>query len=59
MKRFINSQPTDFNGARTYKSIVVSDPRTGHRTELEVKDFKVNQNLKDDLFTVRQLQWGK
>lgn len=59
VKRFINSQHTDFNGAKTYKNIVVSDPRTGHRTELEVKDFKVNQNLKDDLFTVRQLQWGK
>lgn len=59
VKRFINSQHTDFNGAKTYKNIVVSDPRTGHRTELEVKDFKVNQDLKDDLFTVRQLQWGK
>ena len=59
VKRFMNSDLTDFNGAKRYKNIVVSDPRTGHRTELEVKDFKVNQNLKDDLFTVRQLQWGK
>ena len=58
-KRFINTGLTDFGGAKRYKNIVVSDPRTGHRTELEVKDFKVNQNLKDDLFTVRQLQWGK
>lgn len=58
-KRFVNTQLTDFGGAKRYKSIVVSDPRTGHRTELEVKDFKVNQGLKDDLFTVRQLQWGK
>ena len=31
----------------------------GHRTELEIKDFKVNQNFKDDMFTVCQLQWGK
>ncbi len=59
VKRFINTDLTDFNGAWRFKNIVVSDPRTGHRTELEVKDFKVNQNLKDDLFTVRQLQWGK
>jgi outer membrane lipoprotein-sorting protein len=59
VKRFMNSNLTDFGGAKRYKNIVVSDPRTGHRTELEVKDFKVNQNLKDDLFTVRQLQWGK
>lgn len=59
VKRFLNSDLTDFSGSKRYKNIVVSDPRTGHRTELEVKDFKVNQNLKDDLFTVRQLQWGK
>jgi outer membrane lipoprotein-sorting protein len=59
VKRFINTDPTDFHGATRYKHIVVSDPRVGHRTELEVKDFKVNQKLKDDLFTVRQLQWGK
>jgi outer membrane lipoprotein-sorting protein len=59
VKRFMNSDLTEFHGAYRYKSIVVSDPRTGHRTELEVKDFKVNQGLKDDLFTVRQLQWGK
>ena len=59
VKRFINNDPTDFHGAIRCKNIIVSDPRTGHRTELEVKDFKVNQNLKDELFTVRQLQWGK
>ena len=59
VKRFINSELTDFHGTQRPKSIVVSDPRTGHRTEMELKDFKVNQGLKDDLFTVRQLQWGK
>ncbi len=59
VKRFMNSEPTDFAGVTRYRKIVVSDPRTGHRTEMDVKTFKVNQGLKDDLFTVRQLQWGK
>jgi outer membrane lipoprotein-sorting protein len=59
VKRFMASDVTDFHGAMRAKKIIVSDPRTGHRTEMEIKDFKVNQGLKDDLFTVRQLQWGK
>jgi outer membrane lipoprotein-sorting protein len=59
VKRFVNSDATDFHGVLRNRHIVVSDPRSGHRTELDVKDFKVNQGLKDDLFTVRQLQWGK
>lgn len=59
VKRFMNSEPTDFKGVLRNRKIVVSDPRSGHRTEMDVKDFKVNQGLKDDLFTVRQLQWGK
>lgn len=59
VKRFMNGEPKAFNGATRYSMIVVSDPRTGHRTEMEVKDFKFNQSLKDELFTVRQLQWGK
>ncbi len=28
-------------------------------TEMEIREFKFNQGLKDALFTVRQLQWGK
>lgn len=59
VKRFVNTQLTDFHGVKRNKLITVSDPRTGHRTEMELKDFVVNQGLKDDLFTVRQLQWGK
>ncbi len=59
VKRFVNSDPFDFHGVLRNRKIVVSDPRTGHRTEMDVKEFKVNQGLKDDLFTVRQLQWGK
>ncbi len=59
VKRFMDSDYTDFHGIGRYKLVVVSDPRTGHRSELETREFKVNQGLKDDVFTVRQLQWGK
>jgi len=59
VKRFMNTEPTDFHGVMRMKKITVSDPRTGHKTELNLQDFVVNQGLKDDLFTVRQLQWGK
>ncbi len=59
VKRFINSDVTDFHGVKRSKLITVSDPRTKRRTEMELKDFVVNQGLKDSLFTVRELQWGK
>jgi outer membrane lipoprotein-sorting protein len=59
VKRFVNTEFTDFHGVMRNKKITVSDPRTGHRTEMEILDFVVNQGLKDDLFTVRSLQWGK
>jgi outer membrane lipoprotein-sorting protein len=59
IKTFLMSDPTDFHGVMRYKTMIVTDPRTGHHTDLEIKDFKVNQGLKDDKFTVRQLQWGK
>ncbi|MCC6335382.1 MAG: outer membrane lipoprotein-sorting protein [Myxococcales bacterium] len=59
VKRFVNTNFTDFHGVMRNKKITVSDPRTGHRTEMDILDFVVNQGLKDDLFTVRSLQWGK
>jgi outer membrane lipoprotein-sorting protein len=59
VKKFVMSEIRDFNGVQRASIIVASDPRTGHHTELHLKSFKVNQNLKDDMFTVRQLQWGK
>ncbi|MBI5529042.1 MAG: outer membrane lipoprotein-sorting protein [Deltaproteobacteria bacterium] len=59
VKTFDNTNLTDWNGVPRAKNVVVADPRTGHRTEMEVKSFKVNQGLKDDMFTVRELQWGK
>jgi outer membrane lipoprotein-sorting protein len=59
IKRLMCSNPTSYDGIMRYKTAVFSDPRTGHRTELETKSAKYNQGLSDDLFTVRQLQWGK
>ena len=48
----------DFHGVLRSGLIVVTDARTGHRTEMHVRDFRVNQGLSDALFTVRQLEWG-
>jgi outer membrane lipoprotein-sorting protein len=59
VKRLVCSQPTAFGGVTRFKLAVFSDPRTGHRTELETKDAKYNQGLADDFFSVRNLQWGK
>ncbi len=59
IKRMICSNPTSYDGIVRYKTAVFSDPRTGHRTELETTSAKYNQGLGDDLFTVRQLEWGK
>ena len=59
VKRLMSSNPTSFDGVTRYKMAVFSDPRTGHRTELETTSARYNQGLADDVFTVRQLQWGK
>ncbi len=60
VKRLMSSEPTDWGGGVVrYKLAVFSDPRTGHRTELETLSAKYNQGRADGLFTVRQLQWGK
>jgi outer membrane lipoprotein-sorting protein len=59
VKRLVASQPTNYDGVTRYKLIVFSDPRTGHRTELDTQSAKYNQGLSDALFTLRQLQWGK
>jgi outer membrane lipoprotein-sorting protein len=59
VKLLQSSEPTDFHGTQRARFVTVSDPRTNHKTVLETRDLKVNQGLKDDLFTVRQLQWGK
>jgi outer membrane lipoprotein-sorting protein len=59
VKRMMASQPNNYDGVFRYKIAVFSDPRTGHRSELETTSAQYNQGLSDDLFTQRQLQWGR
>ncbi|MHB8419409.1 MAG: outer membrane lipoprotein-sorting protein [Myxococcales bacterium] len=59
VKRLVASEPTSYGGVVRYKMAVFSDPRTGHRTELETTQARYDQGLGDDLFSVRQLQWGR
>lgn len=60
VKRMQSEGMTDWgNKLMRFKQVTFSDPRTGHKTILEMKAFKVNVGLKDDMFTVRQLQWNK
>lgn len=44
---------------RRNRLVSMIDARSKHKTELYVKEMKVNQGLKDSLFTKRSLQWGR
>jgi len=46
-------------GVTQPETIEMSDPRSGHKTLMTVKELKVNQGLKESVFTERELQWGK
>jgi len=46
-------------GALRTEVIEVTDNRSGHKTRLDLSEFKVNQGLKDSLFTERELEWGR
>lgn len=46
-------------GAERYSQVILADLRTGHRTELEIRDFQVNQGLPDAAFSQRELEWGR
>ncbi len=59
VKRLVSSDLTNWDGVQRYKRSTFSDPRTGHRSELETRSAKYNGGLADDLFTVRQLEFGK
>jgi len=59
VKRFDDTNLQLWDGVARAKVVVVSDPRTGHRTEMEIKTFKFNQKLSDDMFTERYLYLGK
>ncbi len=59
-KKFENSEPKDWgNGAIRNKIVLVTDLRTGHKTQLEIHDFKFNQGVPDGKFTQRELEWGR
>jgi len=46
-------------GVRRYRTVVMSDPRTGHTTEMQLRTFVVDQGLRDDAFSQRALRWGR
>lgn len=48
-----------FGDETLHTNITMSDPRTGHKTKITVKDLKVNQGLKDSFFSKRRLTWGR
>ena len=46
-------------GAMKPQIITMEDLRTGHKSILQLLDFKVNQGVPDSNFTVRYLRWGR
>ncbi len=58
VRRLVGSDLKDFHGVARYSSVEMTDVRTGHRTILSIRDFRVNRGLADALFSTRQLEWG-
>lgn len=59
VKRFEGHDLTTWpQGVRRYRTVVMSDPRTGHATEMRLKTFVVDQGLEDRHFSQRTLRWG-
>lgn len=46
------------DGIWTWKRTVVENQQSGHRTEIDISDVKMNQGLDDSLFTERSLRTG-
>ena len=44
---------------KRYTIVTLGDPRTGHKTSLTIREFEVNQGLKESMFSKRRLQWGR
>ena len=59
VKRFDDADLKMWDGIPRAGTITVSDPRTGHKTIMELKTFKVDQKLPDEMFTERFLYLGK
>ncbi len=58
VKIWENRDVVDFHGVPRASLVEIRDPRTNHRTQLHILDLRVNQGLRDALFTVRELEWG-
>jgi len=59
VKRFDDKNLQIWDGIPRAQLVIVSDPRTGHKTEMELKTFKFNQKLSEEMFTERYLYLGK
>ena len=59
VKEFRVKSVAMFHGVELGNLIEMKDPRTGHKTTLTIEEFKVDQGLKDSIFTARQLQWSR
>ncbi len=60
VKVFSIEEPKDFGTKVTWPpQVQMKDARTGHKTVLEIHTFKVEQGLKDSMFTQRYLQWAR
>jgi len=46
-------------GVKRFSYVTMENLITKHTTVLEIHEFIANQGLKDSLFTVRQLKWGR
>ena len=46
-------------GVETQTKVVMTDHIRKHSTEIDILTVKENQGLKDDLFTQRNLEWGR
>ncbi len=58
-RMYIDPEFVNYGQVWRSKAITWRDLDTGHETTTEVHGFKVNQGIKDKLFTKRNLQWGR
>ena len=56
--KIMKSEWVQIDGIWTPVKMVVNNQLTGHRTEIENKNVKYNQGLKESLFTERSLRKG-
>jgi outer membrane lipoprotein-sorting protein len=60
IKTYISTDLKDWgNGVKRAKFITIQDGQSKHKTTLDLKAFKINQGYKDDMFSKRELEWGR